>query len=84
VEIQIKGLRIVKVRPMTTEELSKEGWSQGNYNPATALELENGTVIYASCDEEGNSNGCLFGYKPPEKLGKLYKQEPQHFIISCN
>lgn len=58
------GARVVKVRKMTQKELDSEGWDyeDGDFHPATAIELDDGTVIYASCDEEGNSNGCLFGY----------------------
>lgn len=52
----IIGQKITKIRSMTTQELNSEGWENG-----TAIELENGTVIYPSSDEEGNDSGELFG-----------------------
>lgn len=51
------GRRIAEVRRMTSAEMSAEGWSQ----PATVLVLEDGTLIYASRDDEGNGPGVLFG-----------------------
>jgi len=55
---------------MTDKELANEGWENDTYNPTTAIEFDNGVVIYASCDEEGNGNGCLFGYS--KKTGKQF------------
>lgn len=51
------GCRIVEVRPMTGAEIAYEGWSDGG----TALVLDNGEVLYASQDPEGNGPGALFG-----------------------
>jgi hypothetical protein len=51
------GATIKDIRWMTLEEMVREGWSR----PAVVLELEEGGKIYASCDEEGNGPGVLFG-----------------------
>jgi hypothetical protein len=53
----VVGHKIVEMRPMTTEEMKKEGW----YDKApTVLVLSNGTKLYASRDDEGNGAGALF------------------------
>ena len=59
----IIGKRIVAVRQMTDEELSKEYWldEMPPLREATVLVLENGLKVYASRDEEGNGPGALFG-----------------------
>ena len=51
------GQKIVKIRPMTNREKENEGWYRGT----TVLELDNGVLLYASSDEEGNDAGALFG-----------------------
>ena len=53
------GLRIVAVEWMTKEEMALEGWDQG-YS-SVVLHLSDGGKIYASCDDEGNAPGSLFG-----------------------
>lgn len=53
----IVGNRIVEIRQMTRAEQEAEGWSKGT----TAIVLENGIVLYASHDEEGNGAGEMFG-----------------------
>jgi hypothetical protein len=58
------GQRIVAIRTMTDAEMKKEGWQRHhwqNQNP-TCIELEDASVLYASCDEEGNNSGVFFGY----------------------
>jgi hypothetical protein len=55
----VTGRRIVQVRRMTDDEASNEGWSQST----TVLVLEDGTLLYASRDDEGNGPGVLFGIK---------------------
>lgn len=55
--VNVEGQRIVEVRPMTKEEAEAEGWDSGTM----VLVLENGVKLYASCDDEGNSAGVLFG-----------------------
>lgn len=58
--MEIAGLSITKARPMSQRELDREGW-ENIHHTATALELSNGAVIYASQDDEGNGPGTLFG-----------------------
>lgn len=58
----IIGQQIVGVRPMTHAEAEREGWL--NDIPATVLALDDGTLIYAAQDDEGNGPGSLFGLDP--------------------
>lgn len=51
------GLRIDRVRSLTAQELQAEGWD----GDATAIELSDGSVLYASQDYEGNGPGAFFG-----------------------
>ena len=64
-----EGTKITKIRNMTEQELSNEGWN--DYHLAddniVALELDNGTVIYPSRDYEGNGAGVFFGYDKKSK-----------------
>jgi hypothetical protein len=60
------GLKIVKIRQMTAEEIEREGWEDCAYEPITVIELEDGTLLYASRDAEGNGPGELFGQKKDE------------------
>ena len=57
----LEGARIIKIREMTRKEADKEGWDLGR-DGCRALELSNGTVLYASQDYEGNGPGALFFY----------------------
>jgi len=58
------GQKIKAIRPMTEDELRKEGWLDLNYPAPSAIELSNGIVLYPSQDEEGNGPGALFGNDP--------------------
>jgi len=51
---------IKSIRPMTKKEMNAESWRTGT----TVIEMDDGTLIYASRDEEGNDSGCLFGVAP--------------------
>lgn len=53
-----KTMIVKNIRLMTQSEMNTEGWS--GVRP-TVLELDNGDILYASCDEEGNGPGCMFG-----------------------
>lgn len=59
----IVGLTIAKVRELTTDELEHNGWSAGARagDRPYAIELSDGTLLYASSDPEGNGPGCMFG-----------------------
>lgn len=56
------GQRIIGIRKMSKAELDREGWDVDNYNETVVIVLENGIVLFASSDEEGNGPGCIFGY----------------------
>ena len=53
----LAGRTIVGVRYMTTQEAKQLDWK----DRALLLALDDGTVLYASQDEEGNGPGALFG-----------------------
>ena len=55
-EEQLLGRKIVKVRYMTKEEAEDLGW----YHRPVVMHLDNGNIIYCSCDDEGNNGGALF------------------------
>ena len=53
---------IKKLRYLNQAELAREGWD--SRQRVAALELTDGSLIYASCDPEGNDPGALFGTMP--------------------
>jgi len=53
----LKGRKIVSCRYMTTEEAEEMGW---NHRPVI-IQLDDGTIIFPSRDDEGNNGGALFG-----------------------
>lgn len=55
----IVGRKIVGIRPMNDEEAEYYGWD--GYTP-TVVELDDGAILFASRDEEGNGGGALFGH----------------------
>jgi hypothetical protein len=59
-EFTIDGARIVRTRTLTQAEVDNEIWPE----TTVALELENGVILYASQDPEGNGPGALFGQYP--------------------
>jgi len=56
VKRQLLGKRIVAVRYMSAEEMGDLGWSQRSI----VLQLDDGNLLYPSCDDEGNDAGALF------------------------
>ncbi len=50
------GKKIVAIRYMTDEEMDNHGWSRR----ALIIQLDDGTAIYPSADDEGNGAGALF------------------------
>ena len=50
---------IVAIRQATEKEKAREGW--GDFHNVTVIELDNGSLLYPSMDEEGNGPGSLFG-----------------------
>jgi hypothetical protein len=68
IEVSIVGQKIVGIRNMTSKEIESEG-GYGGSEPCIVLILENGTLLYASRDEEGNGPGTLFG---KDKQGRSF------------
>lgn len=58
-----QGLVCTGVRWMNHDELVEEGWEDNHFDDVVALEFSDGSIIYASCDPEGNAPGCLYGKK---------------------
>lgn len=58
-ELDLTNLTVKKIRKMTRKEASDEGWD--DYETRSVIEFSDGTLIYASRDEEGNGPGALFG-----------------------
>lgn len=57
------GAKLVNVRMMMPSEIAAEGWEDNHHSEsATALIFDDGTVLYASQDDEGNGPGRMFGY----------------------
>lgn len=50
------GKKIVSVGYLLKDETESLGW----HHSSLAIELDDGTVIYASRDDEGNDAGALF------------------------
>jgi hypothetical protein len=50
------GKVVRRVRFLTPGELRREGWTM----KAVAVEFTDGTVLFASADDEGNDSGALF------------------------
>lgn len=57
------GQKLVMIRPMAQTEKNAEGWEAGTER-SVILVFEDGTVLFASRDEEGNGPGVLVGYDP--------------------
>jgi len=58
-ELQIVGRAITAIRFLTPAELEAEGWD--SRAAVEAIELDGGIIIFASCDDEGNQPGAIFG-----------------------
>lgn len=56
IEKLLLGRTIKLVRYMTNEEANEFGW----YRRAVVIQLNDGTCIYPSRDDEGNDAGALF------------------------
>lgn len=53
---QLLGRKIVRVRYMTPAECQEIGW----YLRPIVLELDDGNIVWASADDEGNNGGAIF------------------------
>lgn len=56
----MKGKMVKTVRFLDDAELEREGWER----KTLAVEFTDGTLLFASCDDEGNDSGALFARKP--------------------
>lgn len=56
VAAELVGKAIVAVRYLTEEEREELGW----YDRSVVLQLDDGTLIWPSRDDEGNGAGALF------------------------
>ena len=56
---RLVGARVAEVRLLSERELEREGWPADGH--VLALVFDNGLVVYASRDDEGNGPGALFG-----------------------
>lgn len=54
---ELIGQKVKRFRKLTKKEIEAEGWD----SPTSCIEFENGTIIFASQDSEGNGPGRLFG-----------------------
>lgn len=59
---KLEGRKIVNVRWMDDQEVEDMGW----YGSAVVIELDDGTLLFPSRDDEGNDAGSLFGAKGDE------------------
>jgi hypothetical protein len=65
-QVNLIGKKVTNVRSMTEKEMISEGWDGRG---GTVIEFNDGTLIYASRDEEGNGPGCLFGISNGDRFG---------------
>ena len=56
----LKGRKIVGVRWLSPEECEDMGW----YSRPIVIQLDDGTLLFPSQDDEGNDGGALFGQGP--------------------
>lgn len=66
----VVGRKIVGIRWMTQDEMDREGWD----NTTVLIELDDGTKLYPSQDDEGNGPGALFGVENGKTVS-IYPRE---------
>lgn len=62
-EKKMKGRKIVSCRYLSPEEAEQMGWS---HRPVV-IQLDDGTLLFPSRDDEGNNGGALFGQDSKNK-----------------
>ncbi len=67
----MKGKVVKQIRYLDEVEMQREGWLL----KTVAVEFTDGTILFASCDYEGNDPGALFARKPD---GSPITLEPKH------
>lgn len=65
------GKVVKRVRFLTPAELRREGWDA----KAVAVEFTDGTVLFASADDEGNDSGVLAARQPDGTAINLWPTE---------
>jgi|WetSurMetagenome_2_1015567.scaffolds.fasta_scaffold1192798_2 hypothetical protein len=70
IPVELIGIRIKDVRPMTQDEMSFEGWDLNDNRQPYIIELENGVLLYPSTDPEANGPGVLFGRDTKERINE--------------
>jgi hypothetical protein len=63
----LKGRTIVSVKYISEDEAKELGW----YNKSISFTLDDGTICFVSCDDEGNDAGALFYTNEKERNGTL-------------
>ena len=71
---ELIGRKIVCVRPITEQEREDEGWDN-DHSATSVIELDNGTLIYPSQDDEGNGAGTLFGKSKDGETFYVYTKD---------
>lgn len=64
------GRTILQVRWMTQKELEREGWE--GRGGVLALDLNDGGILFASCDDEGNGPGVVFAISPKGEAVRVH------------
>lgn len=63
----LEGRKIVRVRYMTEKEADVFCWP----NKSVILQLDDGTLVFPSADDEGNDAGALFFQNPERDHGVI-------------
>lgn len=64
------GRTVLAVRWMTKAELKREGWvGRGG---GVAIDFNDGGILYASCDDEGNGPGAFFAMSPKGEAVRVH------------
>lgn len=76
------GATVTNVRYLTDEEKELEGWEDSGHTPV-AIEFDNGLLIYASQDDEGNGPGSMFAVQTLDVEGCVAEEcEGHSFYVS--
>lgn len=66
--IELVGKKVKEIRDMSKTEMDAEYWDRNT----KVIVLNDGTRLYASCDNEGNGPGTLFGRTVDDRGFALY------------
>jgi hypothetical protein len=65
------GKKLAKIRPMTKAELDDQCWPDKSWSKPLAMEFEDGTVVFATRDEEANGPGAFLGMTPDHRSFRI-------------